>query len=180
MQYEIKHGMHVMSNQIKWDCKGCHISSHKVPEKMYLGIGAIEISGEPDPMFTAKVSCQGCHKYIETIQIGSLSFETTKANIQACDDCHGHGMGYADLALEWQEETKRVLDRLLNLRKKLETPIKDITDKEIVQLYLKADANLKFVLTDGSSGVHNYLYTTDILEAIEKDFNHCLTLILTN
>jgi hypothetical protein len=180
---DISHGVKAMSKQIKWDCNECHKSSHTVAEKMYLGIGGRGISGEPDPMFTAKVSCQGCHKYKEIVNLGGISFETTKANVRACDDCHGEGMGYTDLALEWQEEIHQMLNGVLTLRKELENPIKELSAKdptilkqEIFSLYEKAEANLQFVQADGSDGVHNYLYARDLLEEIQKDFERCLSL----
>jgi hypothetical protein len=181
---DIKHGVKAMAKQIKWDCNECHKSSHTVAEKMYLGIGAKGMTGEPDPMFTAKVSCQGCHKYSETVHIGGLSFNTTKANVQACDDCHGEGTGYTDLALEWQEEIRQMLQRLVALRKELEKPIKQLRDKGpstqsnyILSIYEKAETNLLFVQADGSDGVHNYLYARDLLEDIGNDFERCLSFI---
>ena len=181
---DIKHGVRSMSEQIKWECNECHKSSHTIAEKMYLGIGGKGISGEPDPMFTAKVSCQGCHKYAEQVNIGGISFETTKANIIACDDCHGEGTGYTDLAMEWQVETREKLQRVMALRKSLENPIKELREndpsgqgKGIIPAFEKAEANLLFVQADGSYGVHNYLYTQNLLEVIEKDFERCLSLI---
>jgi nitrate/TMAO reductase-like tetraheme cytochrome c subunit len=181
---DIKHGIKAMAKQIKWDCNECHESSHTVAEKMYLGIGAKGVSGEPDPMFTAKVSCQGCHKYSETVKIGEISFNTTKANVQACDDCHGEGTGYTDLALEWQEDIRQMLEKVLFLRKELEKPIKLLKDKGassqsnyILSIYEKAETNLLFVQADGSGGVHNYLYAHDLLEDIGNDFDRCLSLI---
>lgn len=181
---DIKHGMKAMSQQIKWDCNECHKSSHTIAEKMYLGIGGIGITGDPDPMFSAKVSCQGCHKYTQTITIGGVSFETTKADIKACDDCHGEGLGYTELAEEWQAEIRQNLEGVMALRKRLENPIQQLEEKApsshntaILPLYRKAEANLLFVQTDGSRGVHNYLYTLDLLSSIEKDFKQCLSLL---
>jgi hypothetical protein len=181
---DIRHGVKAMSRQIKWDCSECHKSSHTVAEKMYLGIGGIGITGDPDPMFAAKVSCQGCHKYTETITVGGISFETTKANIRACDECHGEGSGYTDLAGEWREEIRQNLERVVALRKRVEAPIHQLEEKgpsfhgtAILPLFRKAEANLLFVQTDGSHGVHNYLYTLDLLGSIERDFKECLTLL---
>ncbi|MBN2373635.1 NapC/NirT family cytochrome c [bacterium] len=181
---DIRHGLRDMSNQFRWDCKECHNSSHTVPEKMYIGIGAMEIAGKPDPMFTAKVSCRGCHKYKKTVQIGSLSFETTKADVKSCDDCHGMDSGYTDLAIEWQNEIREIMERVSALRKRLENPIKDMTftkptkiTDEILQRFQRAEANFQFIQADGSYGVHNYPYSIDILASIEKDFNICLSSI---
>jgi hypothetical protein len=181
---DIKHGVKAMSNQIKWNCNECHESSHTIAEKMYLGIGAQGVSGEPDPMFTARVSCQGCHKYRETVNIGGLSFEATKANVKACDDCHGQDSGYTDLALEWQEDIRQMLEKVLLLRKELERPIKLLKDEgvskqndDIFSIYEKAENNLLFIQADGSHGVHNYLYSRDLLEDIENDYDKCLSLI---
>ncbi|MGA1825615.1 MAG: hypothetical protein ACMUIP_13230 [bacterium] len=186
---DIKHGKHQYSKHVMMgNCSECHTFVHTTSEKMYLGMGGIGITGDPDPMFTAKVSCNGCHKQKQKISIGDFSFVTTKANLVVCDECHGLDTGYTDLAKEWQDEVKLKLDELTALNAELKPEIEKIrtidknTDygtvlSKIISIYEQAHSNLDFIIVDGSYGVHNYLYTNDLLSGIENDLLACRMLL---
>ncbi len=183
---EIQHGNKPLPQEVKLNCQDCHNKSHRIPEKMFMGMGAVDLPGSPDPMFTAKVSCRGCHKYLEKVEIGDISFITTKAKAKACDDCHGQDEGYGEMMEEWQLATRETLAEISSFKKELDQPLNEIKDqinnpvwKDLKGSYNRATANLKFVTTDGSFGVHNNDYTEQILAKIHTDLKNCLAILKT-
>ncbi|MGA1869118.1 MAG: NapC/NirT family cytochrome c [bacterium] len=186
---DIQHGRHKDSKHLMMgNCGECHTFAHTTSEKMYLGLGGIGVKGEPDPMFTARVSCNGCHKQKQKILIGDFSFVTTKANLNVCDECHGLDTGYTEMAREWQDEVKVKLDEIITIKNRLDPEIQKIRDIDrntdygtvlftIITIYEQAHSNLDFIISDGSYGVHNYSYTIDLLMEIKKDFLACRMLL---
>jgi CRP-like cAMP-binding protein len=96
---EIQHGAQTVTDAMKSDCQRCHQSVQQV----YLGQAAgLEMS--PDPMFTARVRCDACHRSHENVSGGRES-KLLKPNV--CGQCHDSK--FNGLVAQWTAGGQRLL-----------------------------------------------------------------------
>ena len=120
-------------------------------------------------MFSAGVSCQGCHGHDEAAPLTSTSLSVIA---ESCDVCHGEGS--AEFIDAWQEDAKEqiagVSSMLSDLTGRLQgTEVSAGIIAEARQLVETAQANYDLALKDGSYGVHNPLYVAELLEQAQTD-----------
>ncbi len=147
------------------DCTVCH----QVQLDMNIGQGAQGVAGETSLMYGADISCEMCHT-----GVASGVYRPSASN---CTDCHE--AAYREIYQEWGSETRNQLERMHALRAETENALKKADEvrrdtKNGWEIYRTALANLKFVKSDGTDGVHNRFYVQDILETVEADFNRIL------
>jgi formate-dependent nitrite reductase cytochrome c552 subunit len=120
-------------------------------------------------MFSAGVSCQGCHDHDEAASVTSASLS---AIAESCDVCHGEGT--AEFVDAWQEDAKDQIAETGSL-------LSDLTGRltggqssaqpiaEAQALMEAAQANYDLALNDGSYGVHNPFYVAELLGKAQAD-----------
>ena len=142
------------------DCRSCHQDQHVAQAQLFAGLGGADIPQQPDPMFTAGLSCQSCHIFHEENISGS---ETMVSSAEACDQCHGQGYGHllqnwgtylahleADV-ISYLEQTRTSLDQRDGL-----TPER----KEVLE-----HANQYILLVLSAGGIHNIQLSDNLLKA---------------
>ncbi len=161
---EIKHKKVEMAYALSPKCEECHGGKHTLQERLYIGVGAIDVPVTPDPMFLSGVSCIGCHQIKEEKLVFGHKSIFTISTPQVCNDCHGKG--YDKLAIIWQ---KGIKDRVKKMDERVERIIK-ISD--ILNLPLNTDLikqNFEFIKGDRSNGLHNIKYAHLILNRVEEE-----------
>jgi len=180
---EINHGTSIPVEEQALDCNDCHRNRHSVHEKMYRGTGGKNVEDTPDPMYQVNVACEACHKYeTQLTDAGGTPAHVKKAQGQACDDCHG-SEGYAEMAADWQSETRERLGDLEPLFRRAQRHLNALKGRMNVERFKEAEAllqsaqsNYHFVVADQSDGVHNYMYTTLLLDKATEDVEACMRL----
>lgn len=147
------------------ECDRCH----QAQANMNQGMGAMGMDGEPSLMAAAEIGCIQCHT--------GVSRGTFRSSGDSCTDCHD--ASYKDIFSSWKEETGAHLEKVKNLRVKVEAALKGADKihrdtKDAWDLYEKALYNLKLVKSDGTDGIHNSEYANAILNTVEADFNTVL------
>jgi nitrate/TMAO reductase-like tetraheme cytochrome c subunit len=87
---------------VELDCAACHTGAHDVQMRLYAGLGGHGIENTPSAMYTARVSCTGCHELLKEIP-GHGDVRT--AGESSCMACHG--IRYANILPAWQTEIDR-------------------------------------------------------------------------
>jgi len=142
------------------DCTTCH----EAQLAMNAGTGAEGVDGDPGYMYEAKVNCTDCHSGVED--------GVYRSSASTCTDCHDED--YAEVFSEWSLDTKKAISEVSLLRAEVETALADADNRgretgEEWATYKRALRNLNFVRDDGTNGVHNIDYATDVLAMIHKD-----------
>ena len=142
------------------DCTACHEAQVAMNE----GTGAEGLEGEPGYMYAAKVNCTDCHSNVEE--------GVYRPTASTCTDCHD--ADYADVFSEWSLDTKKAIADVSLLRAEVETALTEAIERgrdtaAEWDIYLRALRNLNFVRDDGTNGVHNIDYATDVLAMVQKD-----------
>ncbi|UCE24809.1 MAG: hypothetical protein JSU74_01805 [Candidatus Zixiibacteriota bacterium] len=103
---DIEHGNFSMTSALDIECESCHLRQHSLPKQLYMGIGGADTLDMPSDMFTAQVSCSGCHTHITPEGVPLAHQEKKEASRQSCVTCHGEGY---DLMLDnWLEGSREV------------------------------------------------------------------------
>jgi NapC/NirT cytochrome c family protein len=160
---EMTHKLRPQQNVGKGGCGQCHEQGHGVAESFYRGEGGRNVPATPNPMFSTRVGCAGCHRHFA---VGDgVSAKTVPATETACIACHGPA--YDGILGRWQETfggaAKTVADEVAAA---LDAAQKAGPEKSAVAAKLvdaKHDAGL--VLADGSRGAHNPWFARKLLEA---------------
>ena len=142
------------------DCTTCHESQLAMNE----GRGAEGVKGGMSMMYEAKINCTDCHS--------AVAQGIYRPSAASCTDCHD--AGYAEVFGEWRLDTKQALSSASLLRAEVETALTDADKRgrntaEEWNTYKRALRNLNFVRDDGTNGVHNIDYATEILAAVQAD-----------
>ena len=153
-------------------CANCHAGQHAVQKAAYLSLPGPE-NGEPkemmaiSPMFLAHVSCTGCHIEPGPLSINPDSGATVaRAVPAACDRCHQPGVG-AQMIPMWQRGARELYDQAMQLMPSAENPW-NADCPEVQPKIDEAGRLLELVRLDGSWGVHNPLYTQDLIEQARR------------
>jgi hypothetical protein len=96
-----------MVGALEVTCENCHLKFHNSQTQLYMGIGGRDTVDMPSPMFTAQVSCVGCHTHV-TPEGDILDKRAKKQAARAsCVTCHGED--YALMYDNWLEGSAKVL-----------------------------------------------------------------------
>ena len=170
----MEHGVAGGEEAVFPSCAECHGDSHTVPEKMYAGTGAQDVSGKPSAMRSAMVTCRGCHRAERTAVAGECTSSVRAADPAACIACHGEGFGQ-EMIEGWQEMTRESLEAVEALLGQAVALAGDGgLDASAPEACRRALRNVEFVRQDGSMGVHNLEYADAVLEKAREDAGACL------
>src|SRR3989304_2496496 len=89
---KIRHGEVEMVKTFEVQCDACHKRLHNYQKEMYMGAGARGVPDPPSRMFSAQVSCDGCHTKSVEVRESGVSFPGEKkltAERNSCVACHG-------------------------------------------------------------------------------------------
>lgn len=151
----------------QFDCRSCHFDQHTVQQTTYLN-GRGDRDGPYEqtaisPMFLVHIDCSGCHVAPDTLKSNPRSGATVARAVEgACDACHHPGFGGQMIPL-WQGSTKKIYDEVLGLLPDEMDPWADDCPEAKARL-IEVQRLLELVRVDGSWGVHNPLYTQDLIE----------------
>ena len=179
---EIKHGIPPKEQQLLafGDCKSCHVGErHSLQESMYAGTGIPATKGQADPMYKARVGCNGCHTDVRSASLGKMPFTMKGAGQKQCVDCHGN-KNYGKMLVNWQELTKERLGELRTELATLDKACQSAKDDAPAGEFTKAQAmleamrtTLSYIEKDGSYGAHNNAYVSDALDSVEDELAEC-------
>lgn len=150
-------------------CVTCHPLPHYYQRVLTSGTKNPAEESVPDPMYSARVNCLGCHNEQTTLPTGHI---VLKASEKTCISCHDKE--YEKTLKDWKAE----LNEKIKSISELETQIKDTLSKAKSKLsqdqfnqmmgdLTTAQKNLKLVKF--GNGVHNKKYALMLLdESLER------------
>jgi hypothetical protein len=156
-----KHGEFIATKQ---SCATCHHkdaqkdcgSCHSLQKTLFDGGALLEGVDVPkDTMSEAKVSCTDCHQDEKGKVVRPLPAK--------CADCHEES--YAKTREEWQGTTKNLLNSLRAALAKMKSLALSEEEKSEIQ---RAEQLLQKIESDGSAGVHNFVFIEDVLTSLLK------------
>jgi len=168
----------VASDEIPTQCSNCHAGIEEIsaeifglnfPHKDHLIVQKIDcssslfyqggkINGQDIPkdiMAEAEVECLDCH-------LGDNK-QIYRSEKDRCAECHDED--YSEMYSEWQTTVKELLQSLnssLEQKKKQELSEQDKNFLSGIEEFLQK------IKTDGSNGIHNYMFIEDVLTNFDK------------
>ncbi len=157
----LDHKVVSLTTNVELDCKSCHTSVHKDEQRIYAGIGGHGVAQTPSAMYTARVSCVGCHNQAAKLPGHDTVQVTGESSCMSC-----HGIKYANVLPGWESQMERKVQ--------LVGPIVDAAQATSAaaplrrravadSLLREARENLEFVRS--GKGAHNIVYADQLLRA---------------
>jgi len=164
---KVRHGTVELVKTFEVQCDGCHKRLHNYQKEMYMGAGAKGVPDTPSRMFSAQVSCNGCHTRSVEVKESGVSFpgeSKLAAERQSCVACHGKRY---DLMLDdWVRESRTLvadMERIVAAGKAAvgsgAAPGRKLSEARL--LVADAQANLNFLRA--GRGSHNIEYALKIV-----------------
>ncbi len=164
---KVRHGQVELVKTFEVQCDGCHKRLHNYQKEMYMGTGAKGVPDTPSRMFSAQVSCNGCHTKSVEVKESGVSFpgeSKLAAERQSCVACHGKRY---DLMLDdWVRESRNLvaeMERIVGAGKAA-VGSGPTTDRKVASaraIVADAQSNLNFMRA--GRGAHNIEYALKIL-----------------
>lgn len=168
---EIEHGLPPREEHYQRDCSDCHQGTHGAPSQVYRGLGGTGVEDNPSVMYSARVTCTGCHRPLFAGARVPVAGATYEADPLACIDCHG--VGFEGMAEAWQAEYRQSFGGVSEAVGELEEMLVEEWeegDPAKARRHLTAAAeNLSLVALDKSKGVHNLPYVRSLLQRAYDD-----------
>jgi len=165
----IEHGEVALVKTFEVQCDSCHKRLHNYQKEMYMGTGARGVPDTPSRMFSAQVSCDGCHTKAVDVRESGVSFPGEKkltAERKSCVVCHGK---HYDLMLDdWVAESRKLVRDMESIVAAGQAAVgtggaKSRKGQEAQALVADARANLNFMRA--GRGAHNIEYAYKIVRA---------------
>jgi len=175
---EIQHRLAPPQAQAQAHCQSCHPQHHAQTVDLYMGQGGRGVENLPNPMFAARVPCEGCHLTHKKVAGKGVSL---RAGAAGCMNCHGESYGktLADWQMKsvaWRKWMETVLPQVRTALRQRERPEQGRRHGDgtaaIWDLYRKAEKN--FDLVRSGQAVHNVDYAEKLLRAAARDLNQAL------
>ncbi len=175
---DIKHGNFEMVGALDIRCENCHLRQHNQPKQMYMGIGGRASEDMPSEMFTAQVSCTGCHTHITPEGEILARQEKKEASRNSCVTCHGQG--YDHMFDNWVTGSKAVLKEYKSFMSAARSDYNNAGGNRKARTGVKAtlskmQANYDFV-REGHIP-HNIKYSLRLLNSSADDFETAMKAI---
>jgi hypothetical protein len=145
----IRHGQVRMIQALEEDCHSCHEALHSPQKSMYLGRGGRGVPDRPSGMFSAQVSCAGCHPTGHDVR--DTQEDRRRVQRQACVECHGPR--YDRMADDWRREMGGLVEELGGELERGETELKRRPRPEPQRWLEQARHNYELVRV--GKGAHN-------------------------
>ena len=142
---------------------------------MLSGVGGVGVpKSDPNLMFGSRTNCLGCHT---DHTVGSRGGEVVRGNVNGCIACHGDR--YKDTFKKWQQGLELSLTDAGEAYEKASKALdkaKDITPEartKVTTLLAGARADLQLVKT--GNGVHNVMYSMELLDSVTQRCQQVMT-----
>jgi len=127
----------------------------------------------PDVMYEAGVACDGCHTDTQLHKMGEMTFTSRVSGAKQCTDCH-NSSSYGEMLISWQEMTKEMISELQAPLEKLEKALESSQAPaeqlaKVRKMLVSVRTKLEYVIKDGSYGVHNIGYVSEILDNASEE-----------
>jgi len=158
-------------------CAPCHPNQHAAQIELLSGMGGVGVpKGDPNLMFGLRTNCLGCHTKLAGTKHGDVSLRGT---VSGCITCHGDR--HADTFKQWKqglelsltdadeayEKASKALDKAKNITQEVRT--------KVTTLLAGAQADLQLVKT--GNGMHNVMYSMDLLDSVTRRCQQVMTLL---
>lgn len=157
----INHGEIQMISALEVKCENCHEKLHTPQKEMYMGTGGRGVPDVPSRMFSAQVTCNGCHTHPipeGAYEFGEESLEAEKASCVAC-----HGEGYDHMVDDWIETIDGAASTIAGqLESTVAAARAGATEAKLDSLLEEAVYDYDFVIE--GRGVHNVEYAVRLLK----------------
>ena len=164
---KINHGAIELTKTFEVQCDACHKRLHSYQKEMYMGTGAKGVPDTPSRMFSAQVSCNGCHTKTIEVKESGVSFpgeSKLTAERQSCVVCHGKRY---DLMLDdWVRESRNLvadLERIVASGKAAVGSGATSNSKLAGARALVSDAQANLNFLRAGRGAHNIEYALKIV-----------------
>lgn len=164
---EIKHGEMELVQVFEVKCDTCHKMLHSNQKEMYMGTGARGVPDTPSRMFSAQVSCDGCHTLAVPVVEGGIKVRGEKgleAERKSCVVCHGQN--YDRMLDDWIASSRELEKVMGGLRAEAEkingAAKKDPNRREIATMADDVQYNYEFLKS--GRGAHNIEYAWKIVK----------------
>jgi predicted CXXCH cytochrome family protein len=147
-------------------CASCHGPGHSPQQNLYAGVGGRGVPRMPGPMYSAGVTCEGCHSAALSTQVaasGMVGVHSIKASDVSCMSCHGPG--YRKIYLAWKQGLE---SRTGALREQLDA---SVAAMGISPPQAWEDARHNFLLVERGRGIHNVNFAYALLEKAHEQMN---------
>lgn len=178
---EIKHGQIRMIQALEVSCQNCHTRLHSRQKEIFMGTGGKGLDDIPSRMFSAQVTCDGCHiKEAGVVEAGVLASQekSLKAVRESCVICHG--AGYDKMLDDWIAVMDRQVKHVEPYLLKAEKMIKNARRKDIEYekaLFLVQDARENFDLSRIGRPAHNVEYSVNLLKSALDQVTQALSIV---
>ncbi len=159
------------------NCTSCHPNHHLEQIELLSGKGSQGVPhGQPNMMFGSRTNCFGCHTEKSLTPHGG---ETLQGTLNGCIACHGER--YTKTFEQWKQGLKIYTmdaDEAYDKARKMFDQAKDLTPdarQKASDLLTGARADLQLVKR--GNGVHNVMYSMEILESIAKRCQQAMAVI---
>jgi len=157
------------------NCANCHPNQHLEQLELLSGVGGVGVpKSDPNLMFGSRTNCLGCHT---DHTVGSRGGEVVRGNVNGCIACHGDR--YKDTFKKWQQGLELSLTDAGEAYEKASKALdkaKDITPEgrtKVTTLLAGARADLQLVKT--GNGVHNVMYSMELLDSVTRRCQQVMT-----
>ena len=167
------HGKPNFLASVMADCATCHPNQHAAQIDLLSGVGGVGVpKGDPNLMFGMRTNCLGCHTNHVATKNGGVA---VRGAVSGCITCHGERMPTfkqwkqaLELSLsdasEAYEQARKALDSAKNIPPEVRTNLTSL---------LAAQADLQLIKT--GAGVHNVMYSLDLLDSVTKRCQQVMT-----
>jgi len=159
------------------DCQSCHKDYHKAQKILFAGEGGKGVSHSvPNIMLEKGLSCKGCHIFHEETGGRVIKSETYTSRAKACESCHGKG--FARIMKDWEISTNKKLSQIRSIYRRVSQELKHTKNaqKEKAQRLLE-EAGFNIDIVERGKGVHNVIYSQELLSASFDKLEEALRLI---
>lgn len=164
----IRHGEVELVKTFEVQCESCHKRLHNYQKEMYMGTGARGVPDTPSRMFSAQVSCDGCHTHSVEVRESGVAFPGEKkltAERNSCVACHGKKY---DLMLDdWVRESRTLVAEMERIVAAGQAAVGTGESKSknlAAARALVADARGNLNFLRAGRGAHNIEYAYKILK----------------
>jgi len=148
------------------DCNSCHDNSHSSQTLLFSGSGGMNVPNHPNPMFKSGLNCQGCHLFHQIDNGYETLGQTSIANAESCEICHGSG--YSRILSQWElvmtEKVRLIGESIEKVRNTLLSSTLPFTTSEQVSDLMSA-TDYNFNLVQNGNFIHNIAYSDELLAA---------------
>jgi hypothetical protein len=164
---EIKHGEVELVKVFEVKCDTCHKKLHSNQKEMYMGTGARGVPDTPSRMFSAQVSCDGCHtQEVQERESGIRVRRENKleAERRSCVVCHGEK--YDSMLDDWIVSSRELEKMMDGVRAKADkvngSAANNPNVKDIAAMVDDIQFNYEFLKS--GRGAHNIEYAWKIVK----------------